>query len=319
MGVGSQRRRDWVVRMHKESYADRSSLEATLRRRGHVIQRTGATDRIFFTEELGVEVLQSVGQFVYLDRIGEICPGADSAWDAYFHLMGKANVRKVLRSLCGSPGPVRSMEELRTVGGASVGTIIRDLCFLHIVEDVGGNYRLKRAIDNIGPSFEHYVANLCEFELYGSANWGISLDGLPRAGGDYDVLAWLAPSIVYIECKSARPTDISKGEIARMLQRSEELAPHCCILLVDTPNELDCIAARIDECFFDAKRRTSGITMSRQNAYQKVWHGFGRQYLIGSEPSIATQIRRCLQHYYARVNTASEYIPRPVPLESFTR
>ena len=38
-----------------------------------------------------------------------------------------------------------------------------------------------------------------------------------------------------------------------------------------------------------------------QHHYPGVHFGLGRVYVVNSEPNILRQLRRCLQHYYARV------------------
>ncbi len=169
--------------------------------------------------------------------------------------------------------------------------------------------RLTRPVDNIGPSLEHYVAQLCIRELRGSAEWGVTLEGLPRAGGDYDVLAWLDPSLVYIECKTAYLEQISEEELRHFLQRGAELAPDLAILLLDT--DLDprgFVEGKLNPILRGALGWTKpeGPIFAQQD-YPGVFFGHRWVYVTTSHKAIVRQLRRCLQHYYARVRWQSFY------------
>ena len=74
-------------------------------------------------------------------------------------------------------------------------------------------------------------------ELHGSAAWSVKLAQVPY--GNFYVLAWLPPTLLYVETKSYRPEEIQDTEINHFLQRGVELAPDLAILLVDTDDDLE--------------------------------------------------------------------------------
>ena len=52
-------------------------------------------------------------------------------------------------------------------------------------------------------------------------------------------MAWLPPTLLYVETKSSRPEEIEDTEIKHFLQRGVELAPDLPILLVETDDDLE--------------------------------------------------------------------------------
>ena len=74
-------------------------------------------------------------------------------------------------------------------------------------------------------------------ELHESAAWSVKLAEVPY--GNFYVLAWLPPTVLYVETKSYRPEEIEDTEIKHFLQRGVELAPDLAILLVDTDDDLE--------------------------------------------------------------------------------
>jgi hypothetical protein len=163
--------------------------------------------------------------------------------------------------------------------------------------------RLTRPIDNIGPSLEHYVAVLCEHELRASAGWGVKLEGI-IPGGDYDVLAWLSPLLMYVECKTGAPDAIEDKSLRHFLQRTHILAPDLAVLLIDSDQPLDdFVSRRIDPIIHKAvdSLDPEWRAITAQPEFPGILWGHQRIYVTNSEPSIITQLRRCLQHYYVYV------------------
>jgi hypothetical protein len=142
----------------------------------------------------------------------------------------------------------------------------------------------------------------------------VKLDDL-QVGGDFDVLAWLEPALVYVEIKTARPNDVSDGEMRNFLQRDAELAPDLSILLVDTADRLDPLVDRANAIMTPLVARCSGITdpdwrpdpptLHAQPGHFGIVYGWRRIYLVNAHPSIPTVLRRCLRHYHQRVRGAA--------------
>jgi len=273
-------------------------VDAVLRRRGHVVTGTGNEGQVLAPIDTS-----HMGTY-----------GPSPALRAYLAAFGGSTFRKLARRLIGAHGLAVPLTELAKIAGDGTPAYVDILVALGVARRQAEDVLLTRRPDNIGPSLEWYVAQLCETELCGSAAWGVQLADV-AVGGDYDVLSWLAPLLAYVELKSSRPSEISDGEIANFLERGEELAPDLAIFLVDTRDDLADLRARFFEVMAIAIGKAYGWAeesvkstppwIRPQEEYPGVSFGYRRFYVTNSHPSILKQLRRCLQHYYARVKGAA--------------
>lgn len=279
-------------------------LESVLRRRGHLPIKRGDIAQTLFPEDRMMDVLSALGQFEFVRHLGP------EPLAHYMNHFAKASFRKMARRLLRNEREWTAVADLESIAGSSTLSYLLLLERLQMLERRDGEVQVTRAVDNLGPSLEHYVAQLCIRELRGAAEWGVTLEELPRAGGDYDVLAWLDPSLVYIECKSGRPGSIEESEVREFFQRTVELSPDLAIFLVDTSDELTPL---IDGVMNPILRGALGITEPGRRViqslpdYPRVSSGFQRIYVTNSSKTILTQVRRCLQHYYAHVKGVARY------------
>ena len=251
--------------LYIQPIASRSSLEATLRRRGHRIQQTGNPARVLFPRENLQAALDILGQQGYEEYFGLefIVP--------YLDLFGHYSIRKTARRHVRAHNKVLTNEQLEDTAGTRADEYIELLSNLQILESTTTYHRLTRRIDNIGPSLEHYIAELLTREFWGTAEWGVILEGLPWSGGDYDVLAWLEPCLVYVECKSSRLSEISESEIFHFFQRWEELGPDLAVFLVDTDDRLN---DQLLDKFDNVITRAQGLNDGKRGFFSEV-RGYG--------------------------------------------
>jgi len=225
-------------------------------------------------------------------------------------LFNKAAFRKLIRQVAlGTRGTI--MERLRQIAPNRADEYVRFLIDLEVAALSGGQVRLKRTIDSIGPTLEWYVADVCEREFEGSAEWSVKLSG--GRYGDYDVLAWLPPSLIYIETKSSRSSEVSDSALKHFLQRGIDLAPELAVLLIDTEDDLEetGLLGRLFEVMLPTVRLASGIQdlkwqpekpfIAPQPGYPGISFGYFRFYVTNSKPSIKSQLQRCLGHYNKNV------------------
>ncbi|MBI4698511.1 MAG: hypothetical protein HY758_06255, partial [Nitrospirae bacterium] len=72
-----------------------------------------------------------------------------------------------------------------------------------IAEKSYGGYRLrKRPVKSFGETLEWFTAQLIRKEFHAEAIWGAKFKR-PKVGGDYDLLAKIDSSILYMEIKSS--------------------------------------------------------------------------------------------------------------------
>jgi hypothetical protein len=136
--------------------------------------------------------------------------------------------------------------------------------------------------------------------------------------GDYDVLAWLPPILVYVETKSSRPSEVSESELRQFLQRGIELAPDLAILLIDTEDDLADLISRLFDLMLPTVRANNGIAdpewrhdekpfIAPQARYPGIIFGYRRFYVTNLEPSIRSQLSKCLRHYHSEVKDMNFY------------
>lgn len=198
------------------------SIQAVLRRRGHVPSKADPVDQLL------VPAYQTRGSSGMLP----------SPVDDFRRLFAKDSFRKLAREIVMGQGTPVSLERLEGCAGRRAAEYVGVLEKLGAAQRTADSVRLvRRGIDNIGPTLEWYIADLCERELHGSASWAVHLEDL-RAGGDFDVLAWLSPALLYVEAKAKPRQDIRESELRNFLQRTNELAPDLTVLLIDTQDNL---------------------------------------------------------------------------------
>jgi hypothetical protein len=270
------------------------SVDAVLRRRGHVPVMTGKLEDTILP-----------WWFIH--------PGLNRKPDHLYELrklLATETFRKLLRALTAAHGGAVQLAKLTGIAGGATEEYLSFLEHgLRIVERAAAGVWLTKTVDNIGPTLEWYVADLCEQELRGSAAWSVQLEGVP-IGGDYDVLAWL-DLLVYIELKSSAPKDVSDSELKQFLQRSQELAPEVAVLLIDTDTSLAPLLDRLNAVILPVLRKASGIadpawqperpSIQPLPDFPGVSFGHRRIYITNSQPSILTQLRRCVRHHHAHI------------------
>ncbi len=104
-----------------------------------------------------------------------------------------------------------------------------------IAESVSDNeYQLKkRFVKSFGETLEWFIARLIKKEFGAETVWGVKFRR-PKVGGDYDLIAKIDSSILYMEIKSSPPRQIYDKEIPPFFERVEDLSPEISIFFVDT-------------------------------------------------------------------------------------
>ena len=278
------------------------NIEAVLKRRGFTIGKRGNYQDILLP----------------LEREP---PLSGEQINEFRRLFSKISFRKLCREIILGQG---ELNRLTKIASGRADEHIEFLEDLGVVQRSNHNVVLSRQINNIGSTLEWFVADVCKREFDGSAEWSVCLPQV-RHGSDFDVLAWLPPTLMYIETKSKRPSGLEGSELKHFLQRGEELAPDLAILLIDTEDDLDRsgFVSRLFEVMLPTVRLASGITdptwrhdekplIAPIPGYREVHFGYRRFYVINSDPSIQGQLRTCLRHYHRHVKGQPFYSGLPV-------
>jgi hypothetical protein len=226
-------------------------------------------------------------------------PLSGQQYNEFLQLFAKSSFRKLARRIT-SGGGQSTMAQLAEIAGSQADQYVDFLVSLGVAQRSYNEMNLTRKIDNIGPTLEWYVAHVCQREFEGSAEWSVKLSDFRY--GDCDVLAWLPPNVIYIETKSSEASQVTDSELKHFLQRGVDLAPELAILLVDTDDDLEeaGLMGRLFKVMLPAGRPDKPF-IAPQRGYPGVSFGYFRFYVTNSEPSIKTQLSRCLRHYNTAV------------------
>lgn len=167
-------------------------------------------------------------------------------------------------------------------------------------------YRLaKRPIKSFGETLEWFVAEVFRREFSTEALWGVKFRR-PMVGGDYDLIAKIDGSILYMEVKSSPPKQIYANEIAAFLDRVSDLNPEVAVFFLDTELRMkDKIVPMFEEELRARSRGPSrpGIPPGAREVRRMEKELFqikDRIFIINAKESIAGNIEKALSWYFRR-------------------
>jgi hypothetical protein len=171
-----------------------------------------------------------------------------------------------------------------------------------LVAEKSGIFRLKKPRKSFGETLEWFLAQILRREFGAGVAWGVKFRR-PRVGGDYDLIAKMDSSILYMEVKSSPPKQIYQNEIAAFLDRVEDLAPDLALFFMDTELRMkDKIVPMFEEAL--AARGGSHLsTLPVKRLERELFEIGGKVFIINSKPSIEANIERILGYWLRRMKT----------------
>lgn len=270
------------------------SVETVLRRRGHVVARRGDPAKVLFTARQFVQA-RAVYEKEHGFKDAESVIGRN-VFQQYVQMYGRTALRKMLRHLVAAPDRTMNRSELEGIAGKRCGPLLQYMGAVGMVSVDNDVVRLSTSVSDLAPSLEQYVQMVCMSELRGHAEWGLSLKDV--GSGDFDVLAWLPPTLVYFECKTGSPNNIEATSLREMLRRTLDLAPDLTILVLDSEGDISPVTRRLRM----SGTVDFGVDLDMQSHAGKIYFGVFQHwpiYVINDDPNLLTQIRRCLRHYHS--------------------
>ena len=166
-----------------------------------------------------------------------------------------------------------------------------------LVETSSDGFRFSLGpIKSFGETLEGFVAEIFKVEFAAEAIWGIRFKR-PGVGGDYDLIAKIDGSILYMEIKSSPPKQIYQKEISAFLDRVSDLSPEISIFFTDTELRMkDKIVPMFDEEL--KKRHNSPLKVTRME--KELFQIWDRMFIINAKDSIAANIEKVLSWYFRR-------------------
>ena len=156
----------------------------------------------------------------------------DKFIDSFYEMMKKYSFRLFLRDVIKHQG-FFSLENVTRYATSDVTkTYLEYLRSVDLVEKVSDGFRLSIGhIKSFGETLEWFVAEIFRKEFAAEAIWGIRFKR-PEVGGDYDLIAKVDGSILYMEIKSSPPKQIYQSEISAFFDRVFDLLPEISIFFL---------------------------------------------------------------------------------------
>jgi len=153
-------------------------------------------------------------------------------------------------------------------------------------------------ISSFGETLEWFVCQILEKEFYLPSLWGFRVKE-NRGGGDFDVVALMEGSLLYIETKSSPPKHIEQRDIQVFFDRLNVLSPDLAIYLEDTQLRMtDKIAVMFEK---ELQRRFGSSWRKRFPLTRLGRETFGiedRLFVINSDPDLIANLGFCFGRYH---------------------
>jgi hypothetical protein len=167
-----------------------------------------------------------------------------------------------------------------------------------LAEEAGADlYRLvKRPVKSFGETLEWFVSEVFKREFSFESIWGVKFKR-PKVGGDYDIIAKIDGSLLYMEVKSSPPKQIYSGEITAFMDRVEDLSPEVSIFFLDTELRMkDKIVPMFEE---ELKRRHS-VQPKILRMEKELFHIMDNIFIINVKDSLTGNIEKVLSRHFRR-------------------
>jgi hypothetical protein len=267
----SQSLRDEIRRLRKSLSELTPPLDVLLKRRGFRI----------YKKEPSEDLLLPDNKFI----------------DNFYEMLKKYSFRLFLRDVIKHQKFFRLENVTRYATSEVTKDYIEYLRNMGLVEKLSGGFRLSIGkIKSFGETLEWYVAEIFKKEFAAEAIWGIRFKR-PKVGGDYDLIAKVDGSIVYMEIKSSPPKQIYQKEISAFFDRVSDLSPEMSIFFVDTELRMkDKIVLMFDEELKVRHVNPPKIMRMEKELFQLK----DKLFIINAKDSVAANIEKVLSWYFRR-------------------
>ncbi len=216
--------------------------------------------------------------------------------DEYYRQMHRYSFRLFLRDVIKHQEHFTLQQVARYATPNVTAEYLRFITMAGLAREREEGYRLVRPVRSFGETLEWYIAELCRREFGAESVWGVKFKR-PQIGGDYDVIARLDNSLLYVEVKSSPPKQIYSREIAAFLERVSDLVPEMAVFLMDTELRMkDKIVPMFEEEL--AKRHGERPEVSRME--KELFQIKGRIYIINAKDSIIRNMEAVISRYFRR-------------------
>jgi hypothetical protein len=263
--------REEIKRLRKSLSILTPPLEVLLRRRGFRIYKKEPADDLLIPDK----------KFV----------------DGFYEMLKKYSFRLFLRDIIKHQEFFLPVNVTRYATAEVTGDYLEYMINVGLVETTSDGFRLSvRPVKSFGETLEWFMAELFRREFLTEAIWGIR-SRRPKVGGDYDLIAKVDGSILYMEIKSSPPKQIYRSEISAFLDRVSDLSPEISIFFTDTELRMkDKIVLMFEEEL--QQRHADPPEVVRME--KELFRILDRIFIINAKDSIAANIEKVLIWYFRR-------------------
>lgn len=253
------------------------SLSVMLKRRGFRVYKKEPSEDLFIPEE----------KFI----------------DAYYEMLKKYSFRLFLRDVI-KHQPLFTLAQVTRYATKQVTEeYIKYLEKVGMVIPQGESFLMtKGPIKSFGETLEWFIAQIFRREFYTDAIWGLKMK-MRTIGGDYDLLAKIDGSILYMEIKSSPPKQIYQKEISAFFERVYDMMPEIAIFLVDTELRMkDKIVPMFEDELKVSFSSPPEVKRMERELFEIV-NETGRQkmFIINTKDSIINNIEKVLIRYFRKI------------------
>lgn len=262
--------RDEIKRLRKTLAERTPSLETLLKRRGSRIYRKEPSDDLIVPSEK------------FLNN--------------YYQMLKRYSFRLFLRDVIKRQESFTKEQVTKYATLEVTGSYIDFLKSIKLIETAGRQrFRLKkRPIKSFGETLEWFICEILKREFLLDATWGVKFKR-PGVGGDYDLIAKIDGSILYMEVKSSPPKQIYANEVAAFFDRVFDLSPGISVFFMDTELRMkDKIVPMFEEEL--KKRLPSPPPVLRLE--KELFHIWDKIFIINARDSITNNIEKALVRYF---------------------
>jgi len=214
---------------------------------------------------------------------------------SFFDMLHKYSFRLLLRDVIKHQDRFTLEQVTRYSTARVIRSYLGYLREIRLITEGAAGYVLSRSgITSFGPTLEWYIAELLKREFGAEVLWGVKFKR-PKVGGDYDVLAKLDGSLLYVEVKSSPPKQVTDSEVAAFLDRVEDLAPELSIFLMDTELRMkDKLVPMFEQEL--AKRSSEPPPVLRLE--RELFHVQERIFIVNAKENIGRNIGTVVARYF---------------------
>ncbi|KAF0145724.1 MAG: hypothetical protein FD156_699 [Nitrospirae bacterium] len=214
----------------------------------------------------------------------------------YYEILKKYSFRLFLRDVIKHQEYFTKEQVTKYATSDVTGSYIDFLLSVKLIETAGAQrFRLKkRPVKSFGETLEWFLCEILKREFSAEATWGVKFKR-PKVGGDYDLIAKIDGSILYMEVKSSPPKQIYANEITAFFDRVFDLSPEIAVFFMDTELRMkDKIVPMFEE---ELKKRLPSpppVLRLEKELFQ-IWN---RTFIINARDSITNNTGKALSWYF---------------------